>query len=201
MSAETSAPAARAALILATTSGMRPQLFFPATLMCQISTGIWASRPMRNASSSAAEDRVAFIAHVGGVDAAEFSGLRRERDQFGGLRIRRWRVLQRGGDADCAVLHGVANERFHLIELCRRGLLVVVAEDHPADLGRADIAGEVDAHSLFFEPREIFAKCPPVRSDFVLIEVRTVGLNDGVVERSDGTAFAGNFGGNALIDF
>ena len=49
----TSAPAARAALILATTSGMRPQLFLPATLMCQISTGTWASRPMRRASSMA----------------------------------------------------------------------------------------------------------------------------------------------------
>jgi hypothetical protein len=37
----------------ATISAIRPQLDFPAAFKCQISTGMFASRPMRKASSSA----------------------------------------------------------------------------------------------------------------------------------------------------
>ena len=48
-----STPAARAESIFATTSGIRPQFFFPAVLRCHTSTGIPASRPIRMASSSA----------------------------------------------------------------------------------------------------------------------------------------------------
>ncbi len=46
--------AERAALICAMTCGIFPQLALPAHLRCQISTGMWASRPMRMASSMAA---------------------------------------------------------------------------------------------------------------------------------------------------
>ena len=63
-------------LILATTSGMRPQFALPATLRCQISTGMCASRPMRTASSMRCDDGIALVAHVRGVDAAEFRRLR-----------------------------------------------------------------------------------------------------------------------------
>ena len=49
-----STPSLRAASILATTSGMRPQFRLPAALRCQISTAVWASRAMRIASSIAA---------------------------------------------------------------------------------------------------------------------------------------------------
>ena len=84
---------------------------------------------------------------------------------------------------------------------CGRGLFVVVAEDHAADLRRANIAREIDAHALLFEAREILAEGAPVGSDLVVIVFAAVGLNDRVVQRSDGTAFAGNFGRDALVDF
>ena len=38
----------------------------------------------------------------------------------------------------------------HLVELLGGGLLVVIAEDHAADLRGANIAREVDAHALLF---------------------------------------------------
>ena len=147
------------------------------------------------------ENRVALVAHVGGVDAAKLSGFGGERDQFFGLRVGGWRVFERGGDADCAIFHGLAHERLHLLELRGSGLLVVVAEHHAADLRGADIAREIDAHALLFEAREILAEGAPVGSDLEMLKAAAIGLNDRVVERSDGAAFAGDFGGDALINF
>ncbi len=42
-------------------------------------------------------------------------------------------VLERGGDADGAVLHGLVDEGLHLCELGGVGVDVGVAEDHAAD--------------------------------------------------------------------
>ena len=53
MSAVMSSPSARARSMRATTSFMLPHTARPATLRCQTSTGILASRPMAMASSSA----------------------------------------------------------------------------------------------------------------------------------------------------
>ena len=101
-----------------------------------------------------------------------FRGLSGERNQFIRLRIRRGRIFERSGDAHRAVFHGFAHQSLHLIELLGSGLLVVVAEHHAADLRRADIAGEIDAHALLFEPREILAQGPPVGSDVVVVVAR-----------------------------
>ena len=78
---------------------------------------------------------------------------------------------------------------------------VVVAEHHAADLCCAHVAGEVDAHALFFDAGEVLAEGSPVGSDVVVVVSGVVGLNDGVIERRDGAAFAGDFGSDALIDF
>ena len=51
--ADTSIPAARAAAMRCSTSGIRPQFCLPAIFRCQISTGSPARRPMSMASSSA----------------------------------------------------------------------------------------------------------------------------------------------------
>ncbi len=78
---------------------------------------------------------------------------------------------------------------------------VVVSKNHAADLRCADIAGEVDAHSLLFKTREVLTEGPPVRSDFVVIVSIAIRRDDRVIEWSDGTAFARNFRGDTLIDF
>ena len=118
------------------------------------------------------ENRVALVAHVRRVDAAELAGLGGEGDQFLGLRVGSGRVFERSGDADGAVFHGIAHERLHLLELRGSGLVVVVTEHHAADLRGADIAGEVDAHALLFEAREILAEGAPVGSDLVVLVIR-----------------------------
>jgi len=87
-----------------------------------------------------------------------------------------------------------------LLELRGSGLNVVIAEHEAANLSGSDVAGEVDAHALLFEAREILAEGAPVGRDVIVVVSGEVGLNDGVVERGDGVAFAGDFGGYALID-
>ena len=121
--------------------------------------------------------------------------------EFLGFGVRCGSVHERGGDADRAVFHGIAHQRFHLLELLRRGLDVVVSENRAPDLRGTDVAGQVDAHALFFEAREILAEGSPVGSDFIMLITGAIGLNDGVVERGDGVAFAGDLRGDALKDF
>ena len=121
------------------------------------------------------EHGIAFVAHVSGVDAAELATFSGESDQFLRFRIGSGSVFERGGNADRAVFHGFAHQRFHLLELLGRGLLVIVAEHHAADLRGADIAGQVDAHALFFEAREILAEGSPVGSDFVMVVAGAIG--------------------------
>ena len=129
---------------------------------------------------------------------AAFGG---ESDQFIGFGVGSGSVFERSGNADRAIFHGFADEGLHLLELLGSGLNVIVAEDHAADLRGADIAGQVDAHALLFQTREILAEGAPVRGDVVMLVAVAIGVNDGVVERGDGVAFAGNFRGDALIDF
>jgi hypothetical protein len=64
-------------------------------------------------------------------------------------------------------------------------LNVGIAEDHTSHLGCAYVAGEVDAHSLFFQAGKILPERPPVRVDFVVLVTGTIGFNNGVVQRRD----------------
>src|SRR6267154_592642 len=98
-------------------------------------------------------------------------------------------------------MHGIAHQGLHLLELLGCGLDVGVAKHHAPYLGSAHVAGEVDADSLLFETSKILAEGSPVGSDLVMLVAWTVGLNDGIVERGDGAAFAGHFCRNALKDF
>jgi hypothetical protein len=69
------------------------------------------------------EHGVAFVAHVGGIDAAELAAFGGERDQFFRFRVGGGRVFERSGDADRAVFHGFAHQRFHLFKLLGVGCL------------------------------------------------------------------------------
>ncbi len=147
------------------------------------------------------QDAGAFVAHVRGVDTAELGGFRGESDQLFGFGVGSGSVFESSGDADGAVAHGLADQVFHLLQLGGRGLHVVIAEHHAADARCPDIAGNVDADALLFEPEKIFAKRPPVGLNVIVIVLLLVGTENSVVQRRNRFALAGDFRGDALIDF
>ena len=100
----------------------------------------------------------------------ELSGFGGERDEFFCLSVGGWRVFERSGDADCAIFHALAYEVSHLLELRGRGLLVVIAQHHAANLSGADIASKIDADSLLFEACKILAESAPIRRDFEMVK-------------------------------
>ena len=110
------------------------------------------------------QDGIAFIAHVGGIDAAEFRRLRGQGDQLIGFGVGSGRVLERGRDSDRAFPHRLPDQLPHLIELCWGGLLVVIAQHHAPHLGGADIAGQIDSHALLFQAGKVLPKAAPVRA-------------------------------------
>ena len=146
------------------------------------------------------EHGIAFAAHVGGVDAAVRRGGAGKGDELRSFGVGRGRVLQRGGNAHGAVAHRLANEVLHLVKLGGGGLHVGIAEHHAADRCGADVGGEVNAHALLFEAGEVLAEGAPVGRDVEVVVAGAVGGNGGVVDRRNGVAFAGDFGGDALED-
>jgi len=112
--------------------------------------------------------RCCLHSHVGRVDATELRSLRSQRNNLFRLRVRRGRVLQRGGYTNGSIAHGLANQSFHFLQLLGRGLHIGVSQHHAPHLRRPHVAGEIDAHALLFEPREILAERPPVGLDLVM---------------------------------
>ena len=84
---------------------------------------------------------IAFIPHVRRVDSPKFRRFTCQRNDLFGLRVRSRGILQRRRNTNCAVAHTLPHQLLHLLELLRRGLLVIVAQHHAADLGRPNIAG------------------------------------------------------------
>src|SRR5258708_37070507 len=142
----------------------------------------------------------AFIAHVGGVNAAELGRSGSESDQLFGFGVGSGGVFKRSRDADRAVAHGLTNELFHLLKLRGCGLHVVAPEPHTPDARGAYIAGQIDPHALLFEPRKIFTKCPPIGVNSIVLELFLIGAENGVIQRGDRFALAGDFRGDSLVD-
>ncbi len=101
------------------------------SLMCVISTGSFASRPMRRTSSKESKTLVAFVAHVADVEAIVLRGHACEVDDFFGGAGVSGVVFQSGGKTE--------RSGFHL--LCEQGF-------HPRDLGGRRGAKQVFAHHL-----------------------------------------------------
>src|SRR5882724_498449 len=142
----------------------------------------------------------AFITHMGSVDATEFRGFGGEGDQLFGFCVGSGSVLERSGNADGAIAHGLADEFFHLFELRGGGLHVIIAEHHAPHARGAHVAGEIDSHALLLDAGKILAKGPPVGLNMILVVVLLIGAKNGVVQGSDRFTFAGDFRGDALID-
>jgi len=65
------------------------------------------------------------------------------------------RIDERAGEAESAVLHGLLDEGFHLIELAGVGARLSSPNDGFADLRGADIGAMFERFALLFEAAEI----------------------------------------------
>src|SRR5205085_3452905 len=93
------------------------------------------------------------------------------------------------------------HQLLHLVELRGRGLDVVIAEHHAPNRGSANIIGDVDADALLLQARKILAEGLPARLNAEKLKLFFARTANEVVHGRDGFAFAGNLGGDALIDF
>ena len=130
------------------------------------------------------EHGIAFVAHVGRINAAELRCFTGECDQLFGLGVRRWCVFKRSRDAHCAILHCITHQSFHLLQLLRRWLQVRISKHHATDLRRPDVSCEIDSHALFFETHEILAQGSPVGGDLQVLVTGSVSLDHGIVQGS-----------------
>ena len=93
---------------------------------------------MRISSVDRFDQPIALAADVRDVLAAVLRGHLAQLDQFLGARVERRRVDQRRADPERALFHLLTHERAHLVELSRRGLPILEADDVLADRRRAD---------------------------------------------------------------
>jgi hypothetical protein len=148
-----------------------------------------------------AHDSVAFVAHMGGVDAAVPGAFGGKGDQLVGFGVRRGRIFKSGGKPKRALLHRLIDERFHAREFVRRRSAVDGADHVAANLRCANIRAEIDPDPLLPKTREILRERSPVRRDAVVLVFGLVCGECRIRLRSDRVAFTGNLGRNALINF
>ena len=67
------------------------------------------------------------------------------------------------------------------LQFGRGGSPIVVAEHHAQHRRRAHVAGQIDAHTLLFEAREILTERPPVGIDLVMFVSGAIRRDDGIV--------------------
>jgi len=89
--------------------------------------------------------------------------------------------LQRRGDADRSVVHGIPHQRLHLIELGGGGLDVRIPKHQAANLGCSNIAGEINADAIFLETGKILAQGAPVGRDLQVSIAGCFRGNDGII--------------------
>src|SRR5260370_30728448 len=111
------------------------------------------------------------------------------------------RINESAGKPESAVLHGLLDERFHLIELGGGGGAIIVANHRLTDLRGADVGADVDGCALLFEAMKITVESGPINGELVMVEKRLLRRESLFILRCDGAAFAGNFRGDALGEF
>src|SRR5207244_3753971 len=97
--------------------------------------------------------------------------------------------------------HTLTHVLLHLLELLRRGLLVIVTTHHVPDLGRPNVTSQIDPHALFLQTGEVLPQRAPVRCDVIMSVTGPVILNDAVIQRRSRPAFARNLCSDALVNF
>ena len=124
-----------------------------------------------------------------------------ELDELIGPGIKGRRINQRRANAERAGFHFPPNEFAHLIELPRRRRFIFESDHVFADRGRADKRGHITRNAAPLEITQIFRQRVPL--DFVLniFLLANDALFHFVVQRPHRSAFAHDFGRDALPDF
>ena len=143
-------------------------------------------------------DMLAFIPHVGRIDAAVPAGGARERDQLVGLGIARGRVFERRPHAQRALLHQRVDDRRHVRELRRSRVAILIADHSEAHLRRADEGRDVERHALPLELCEVAVQVTPVFAVMPFLHGVGIVLHQLVGERRDRATLAGHFRRDAL---
>ena len=138
---------------------------------------------------------MALVAHMREVDAAVLAGDRRQRDEFLGARVDGGRIDEGSGHAHGPVLHSLAHQRPHLLELFRRRGDVLVAQHHAPHLRQSYVVHHVDGNAEALEDRKIL-RVPPPAQRVAIDDGRTL-LGFGALG-SGRAALAGKVGGDAL---
>src|ERR1019366_1737422 len=125
--------------------------------------------------------------------------LRAGDDLVGGV-VEIGNVLQRRGDSERAVFHGLRDERLHSVELGRAGSPILCSDDHPAEPPEPDERAEVDRGGGPPEPHEVREERRPVRPEAVVSVRVFVALEQRFVEGCDGLALARDLGRDSLRD-
>src|SRR6185295_17178262 len=81
------------------------------------------------------------------------------------------------------------------------GRAILIVQHVLPHLRCADESREVDRRMTAFEPRKVFAEGSPVSGNVEVLQQRVEFLENVIVQGSGGSAFAGDFGGDALKDF
>jgi len=85
--------------------------------------------------------------------------------------------LQRSGDAHGTLLHRRAHQLLHLFEFGARW----AGASSPSTMRRtwvANVAGQVDAHTLLLEAREVAGEVAPVGGELQVLKRAALGLDD-----------------------
>ncbi len=147
------------------------------------------------------KDRAPFAAHVGGVDAAVPGGGVGQRYQFVRPGVVGRGINERTRQPQRTLLHGVFDQALHLGQLFGRGSAVLRAQHHPAHLGGADVAAQIDSGAPALEAGEIAGEVAPIHLHAEAGHERVEFVQGAIVLGSGRPAFAGDLGGDALADF
>ena len=146
------------------------------------------------------EERAAFTAHVGGVDAAVARNHAGKGFDFVGLRVHGGGIDEAGAEAHAALGEGVGQQLRHAGNFFGARGARLDAHDGGADGAVADEHGGVDGGALGGQQGAVVRHALPLAGVGLLQPVGGHGIA-GPARRGAGTAVAGDFRGDALLDF
>ena len=143
------------------------------------------------------EHRVALVAHVREVDAPVLARDRSQGDELLGARIDGGRIDERSGHSHGPVLHPLAHQLPHLVELFGRRVDILHAQDYAPHLGEADVVHHVDGDAVALHDREVLRVPAPAQR--VAVDDGRIALGFGALGGGR-ASLAGEVGGDALTE-
>ena len=88
-------------------------------------------------------------------------------------------------NAHCALLHGLRHQRFHLLQLRRRGRAIDIAQHRFAHLSGTHVGAEIDRRAALFQAAEIAGQISPVHGEMVVVQKNLLRRQRKLVLRRD----------------